>query len=73
MPEKTLGAKRVRADFNAKKLDSVTIFKNQCAILIDMLEENRNESCDPDAQRLISVAQTQIEQAAMWGVKALTA
>jgi hypothetical protein len=70
--EQTLGQKRVKAEFNPAKNAHVDIIKNKCAELIDILEEMRNLPLTGtgEKQRLISLAQTDIEKAAMWGVKA---
>lgn len=67
----TVGEIRIRPNFNTKKLDSVQIFKNQSAILIDMLEDSRKDGCS-EKQRLISIAQTKLEEACMFAVKAFT-
>jgi hypothetical protein len=70
--EQTLGQKRVKAEFNPAKNAHVDIIKNKCAELIDILEEMRNLPLTGtgERQRLISLAQTDIEKAAMWAVKA---
>ena len=84
--EKTLGEKRVRTDFNTTKNDVVTILKNRTADLIDICQGMRSEeaSAVPDETpaefnqrcgeklRLIALAQTAYEEAAMWAVKAAT-
>ena len=71
----TLGQKRVKAEFNPSKDGHVDVVKNKCAELIDILEEMRvniqdGQSGTGEKQRLISLAQTEIENAAMWAVKA---
>lgn len=68
----TLGQKRVKAEFNPAKDGHVDIIKNKCAELIDILEEMRTYPSNGtgEKQRLISLAQTDIEAAAMWAVKA---
>lgn len=65
----TLGQKRVKAEFNPSKDLHVDIIKNKCAELIDLLEEMREEGSG-EKKRLISLAQTEIENGAMWAVKA---
>lgn len=72
MSEQTLGQKRVKADFNPSKQDRVDQIKNKTAELIDLLEESRNLPItgSGEKQRLISLAQTTFEEAAMWAVKA---
>jgi hypothetical protein len=68
--EQTLGQKRVKADFNPAKQDTVDQIKNKAAELIDLVETLRTEGCTGEKHRLIALAQTAIEEAAMWGVKA---
>jgi hypothetical protein len=72
--DKTLGQTRVMAEFNPSKTENVDIIKNKCAELIDVLEEmkcndvfqkNFNEK-----NRIIEIAQTYIETACMYAVKA---
>lgn len=69
--EQTLGQKRVKAEFNSAKNDVVDQIKNKAAELIDLLETLRfTESGSGERHRVISIAQTDIENASMWGVKA---
>lgn len=73
--EKTLGQIRVRTDFNVTKADNISLVKQQTANLIDMLEDLRKDNramIDQEKQRLISIAQSKYEEAAMFAVKALT-
>ncbi len=67
----TLGQRRVKAEFNPAKDGHVDVVKNKCAELIDILEEMRNLPLTGtgEKQRLISLAQTEIESACMWAVK----
>lgn len=67
MPAGSLGAARVREDFNPSKDDTVTKIKRYTADLIDICEGLK--ALDP---RLVSLAQTSYEVAAMWAVKAAT-
>jgi hypothetical protein len=68
----TLGQKRVKAEFNPAKNDLVDQIKNKSAELIDLLEGMRNLPLTGtgEKQRLISIAQTEIETACMYAVKA---
>ena len=68
--KQTLGQKRVKADFNPAKNDLVDQIKNKSAELIDLCEQLRNETSTGEKHRLISIAQTEIETACMYGVKA---
>ena len=67
MPAGSIGATRVREDFNPSKDDMVTKLKRYTADLIDLCEELK--ALDP---RLAALAQTAYEEAAMWAVKAAT-
>lgn len=65
----TLGMQRVRSLFNPQDRDTVRIIKEKCADLIDYVELLRPEGADG---RLLAIAETSIEEAAMWAVKAAT-
>lgn len=73
--EKSLGEKRIRTEFNPSKAGNVEFLMQQSAEIIDVLEayktDPRNE-VDGEKARLIAMAQTKYEEAAMWGVKAVT-
>lgn len=83
----TLGELRVRTSFNPNADDTVSVIKNKTAELIDLLNSVRNDEVSktyeksPEAKqevsgeklRLIALAQTAYEEAAMWAVKAATA
>ena len=68
----TLGQRRVKADFNPAKNDTVDQIKNKSAELIDLIDSMRNLPLTGtgEKQRLISIAQTEIETACMYAVKA---
>jgi hypothetical protein len=72
----TLGQKRVKAEFNPAKDDLVDQIKNKSAELIDLIELMRENGTvegikvSSEKHRLISIAQTEIETACMYGVKA---
>lgn len=75
------GAYRVGLDFNPSGDDLVTRLKQAAADLIDLIEEIPTASDLPDhlaadlareRGRLKALAQTSIEEAAMWAVKAAT-
>jgi hypothetical protein len=73
---KTLGEARVRTDFNVTGSDVVTNIQNATAHLIDEVEKMRGDGAaliSGEKARLISLAQTAYEEAAMWAVKAATA
>lgn len=71
----TLGEKRVRAEFNPSGVGNVNCIKNETARLINVCEEMKpkeGQPVDPEKMRLIALAQTAYEEAAMWAVKAAT-
>lgn len=77
----------VRVDFNPDKSDTVNQIKQETAALINLCQALRNdetvkpENNTPQALqenagekfRLLALAQTAYEEAAMWAVKAATA
>lgn len=83
----TLGERRVRTSFNPSNNSSVDVVKQNTAELINILEAHRSDevsktygetpevkqSVSGEKLRLIALAQTAYEEAAMWAVKALTA
>jgi hypothetical protein len=85
-PTPTLGEQRVRTTFNPSNESVVDRIKQKSAELIDLLQAVRNDEVSktyeqsPEAKqaqsgeklRLISLAQTAYEEAAMWAVKAAT-
>ena len=71
----SLGASRVRESFNPGGDDLVNKFKRYTADLIDICEDLRVQGAHqhaPEQNRLVSLAQTAYEEAAMWAVKAAT-
>lgn len=82
----TLGEQRVRISFNPSKESVVDRIKQKSAELIDILQTVRNDEVSKtygkspaqlqalsgEKIRLISLAQTAYEEAAMWAVKAAT-
>lgn len=63
----SIGAQRVREDFNPSNDNVVDKIKRYTADLIDLCEDLK--PLDP---RLAALAQTSYEEAAMWAVKAAT-
>jgi hypothetical protein len=68
----TLGDKRVRRNFNPSANPDIENVKAQFSLEIDKLEQRRSEHSSGEYQRLISKAQTSIEDACSDVVKALT-
>lgn len=69
--ELTIGEKRVRTSFNVSNDNFVDRIKQESASLINQLDSLK-DSAEPEKLRLISLAQTAYEEAAMWAVKAAT-
>lgn len=69
----TLGEQRVRLSFNPTENPKVDEIKARAAELIDLLESMKDAEARSEKNRCISIAQTDIETAAMYGVKAATA
>ncbi len=75
MAEKTLGEARVRTDFNVSSDKVVDILKSNTAYLINVCQQLKGDGeaiVNGEKVRLISLAQTAYEEAAMWAVKAAT-
>ncbi|MCF0074462.1 hypothetical protein LZD49_28515 [Dyadobacter sp. CY261] len=72
MDQKTLGESRVRTSFNPSSDGTVDQIKQKAAELINLVEGLRTTGIAGEKARLISLAQTDIESAAMWAVKAAT-
>lgn len=75
----TKGEYRVGISFNPSKDDTVMCIKRAAADLIDLIEAVGMEgvapggvASNPEVIRLKSLAQTAIEDGAMWAVKAAT-
>jgi hypothetical protein len=72
---KTLGEARVRTDFNVSGSSVVDAIKQKSAELINLCESLKptdGSMMSGEKGRLISLAQTEYEAAAMWAVKAAT-
>jgi hypothetical protein len=69
--EMTKGEYRVGKDFNPSGNEHVRMIKTMAAALIDYIEE-LEPIAGPEVNRLKALAQTHVEDAAMWAVKAAT-
>lgn len=69
----TLGEERVRVNFNVSGDETVDQIKKKSAELIDLCHGMADKTSNPEKGRLISLAMTHYEDAAMWAVKAATA
>jgi hypothetical protein len=71
----TIGEKRVRVQFNPAANGDVDIIKQRSAELINLCDHLKGDGSSAiygEKVRLISLAQTAYEEAAMWAVKAAT-
>lgn len=68
----TFGEKRIKVNFNPMIIDKIMLKKKEFAHLIDELESLKKETNDSEKLRVIEIAQTSIESAAMWTIKAMT-
>lgn len=67
----SIGEKGVRTEFNPSNNSTVDELKQKSAELINLVEELKG--ANQEINRLVSLAQTHYEDAAMWAVKAATA
>jgi hypothetical protein len=68
----TKGEYRVGISFNPSSNDTVSKIKRAAADLIDLIEGIDDQANLGEIVRLKSLAQTEVESAAMWAVKAAT-
>lgn len=71
--EKTLGQERVNTNYNLDNELELTAGKIKVMAIefIDLIEELRTKGCTGERHRAISKAQTDIETASFFGVKAV--
>jgi hypothetical protein len=72
----TMGETRVRTSFNPSNNSLVDQIKQKSAELINLCQtipRQEGTGKDADIARLVALAQTHYEDAAMWAVKAATA
>ena len=70
--ELTYGEKAVGLTFNPSQDPQVKEIKELYASLIDLLNDSRNSTENPESKRLYSIAITEAQSAQMWAVKAVT-
>jgi hypothetical protein len=70
--ELSYGERAVGLSFNPSQDKHVKAIKEQCAALIDRLDDMRKATGDGEQKRLCSVAITELQTAQMWAVKAAT-
>jgi hypothetical protein len=70
----SLGAQRVRMDFNPTKNNDVHVIKSMTGALINICSEldKKGGKESVEKRRLIALANTAYEEAAMWAIKAAT-
>jgi hypothetical protein len=68
----TFGEKYVGLNFNPGGDALVNDLKTDYAVIINLLNDLRNATEDPEKKRLCSVAITEAQSAQMWAVKAAT-
>jgi hypothetical protein len=73
---KTIGEERVRILFNPSNTSEIDVVKSNAASDINKLEAMKTDELGVKVHfekiRLLSLAQTSIEESAMWAVKAIT-
>ena len=70
---KSIGEKRVRPEYRVltpEEVQAATDFKDHAIIFIDACEELKTGS--PERARLVALAQTKMEEAVMFALKAIT-
>ena len=74
-PKLSFGQKAVGIRFNharGETYNEVDTAKENCALLIDQMNDLRNNSESSEQKRLASIAITELQSAQMWAVKAIT-
>ncbi len=70
--EMTFGEKAVGTSFNPGGMPAVTEAKAAFAKCIDLMNDLRTTTDNPEIKRMASVAITEAQTAQMWAVKAIT-
>lgn len=70
--ELTFGEKAVGLTFNPGGHEKVNAIKQKQAEYIDLLDQYRIDSSNPEVKRQLSVAITEAQTSQMWAVKAVT-
>jgi hypothetical protein len=68
----SFGQKAVGISFNPGGSPIVNAIKERAAHYIDLLNEARNATDNPEVKRQLSIAITEAQTSQMWGVKAVT-
>lgn len=71
-PILSYGGKAAGVSFNPSQDPHVKEIKGRSAWLIDLFNDLRNNTEDPEVKRMLSVAITELQTAQMWAVKAVT-
>lgn len=72
MGDQTFGERAVGLTFNPSGDDAVHLLKSAAASFIDLCNDARVATDDPEVKRMYSVAITEAQAAQMWAVKAAT-
>ena len=68
----TYGEKAVGLTFNPSNDDAVAQCKQEFAVVIDRMNDLRNQTDNAEVKRMTSIAITEAQTAQMWAVKAIT-
>lgn len=68
----TFGEKAVGLTFNPSNDDEVAKCKKAFAVVIDQMNNLRDNTDNPEVKRMASVSITEAQTAQMWAVKAIT-
>ena len=68
----TFGEKACGCSFNPGGNETVAELKGFYAMLIDSLNDKRNDTNDSEVARMLSIAITEAQTSQMWAVKAVT-
>jgi hypothetical protein len=72
MTDQTFGERAVGLSFNPSGDDAVHLLKSAAASFIDLCNEARELTQDPEIKRMYSIAITEAQTAQMWAVKGAT-
>lgn len=72
MTDQTFGERAVGYSFNPSGSSLVDVLKSRAAAFIDVCNEARNDSSDPEVRRMYAIAITEAQMGQMWAVKAAT-
>ncbi len=68
----TFGERACGVSFNPGGNEAVASIKKEFAELVDTLNHARHVADNPEVNRMLSIAITEVQTAQMWAVKAIT-